>query len=146
VLGGGRYDGLSEAIGGPHVPGVGFAMGIERMIALLQLELRPGQTEVFIAILGAAARQPAIALQRDLRRAGIRTELDYQQKSLKSQMKKAGKLGAAYTVILGEEELAKRVGVVRDMAESSQHEVALNQLVPMLLARMRGGNAHEYSV
>lgn len=138
ILGGGRYDGLSEDIGGPHVPGVGFAMGIERMISLLRLDIVSEQTEVFIAILGAGARQPAIALQRDLRRAGIRTELEYQQKSLKSQMKKAGKMGVFYTVILGEDELAKDVGVVRDMTESSQQEVALSQLVPTLRARLRG--------
>ena len=138
VLGGGRYDGLSEDIGGPHVPGVGFAMGIERMISLLQLESHPRQTEVFIAILGATACKPAIALQRDLRQAGIRTELEYQPKSLKSQMKKAGKLGVLYTVILGEDELAKGVGVVRNMVESSQTEVTFSQLVDTLLARVRG--------
>jgi len=138
ILGGGRYDGLSEDIGGPHLPGVGFAMGMERLISLLQVELRPQPIDVFIAVLGAAARKPAIALQRDLRQAGIRTELEYQEKSLKSQMKKAGKLGVSYTVILGENELAQGIAVVRDMRASSQHEAALDQLVVTLLHRVKG--------
>jgi len=138
ILGGGRYDGLSEDIGGPHLPGVGFAMGIERLISLLQVELSPKPIDVFIAILGAAARKPAIALQRDLRQAGIRTELEYQEKSLKSQMKKAGKLGVAYTILLGEDELKKGIAVVRAMAESSQQEVAMPQLVETLLHRVKG--------
>ncbi|MDY0091237.1 MAG: histidine--tRNA ligase [Candidatus Vecturithrix sp.] len=138
ILGGGRYDGLSEDIGGPHVPGVGFAMGIERLISLLQVERRPQPADVFIAILGAAARKPGIALQRDLRQAGIRTELEYQEKSLKSQMKKAGKLGVSYTILLGEDELEKGMVVVRNMAESSQQEVAIHQLVELLLSRVKG--------
>ena len=134
VLGGGRYDGLSEDIGGPPLPGVGFAMGIERLIALLpQRPLAARLADVFIAVLGAAARKPAVSLQKDLRQAGIRTELEYQEKSLKSQMKKAGKLRVAYVVMIGADELQKRTVVLRNMAESSQQEVALTDIVSTLV-------------
>ncbi len=133
ILGGGRYDGLSEDIGGPPLPGVGFAMGIERLISLLQFELCPPSPDVFIAILGSPAIKTALLFQRDLREAGIRTEIDYQQKSLKSQMKKAGKFGVSYVVILGEDELRKETAILRNMQESSQQEIAMNQLVDTLV-------------
>ena len=138
VLGGGRYDGLSEDIGGPHVPGVGFAMGVERLISLLQLDLKPKSPEVFIVVLGSSARKPAISLQKELRQAGIRAEVEYQNKSLKSQMKKAGKLGVAYTVIIGEDELQKGVAILRNMNESSQNEVKIDQLANTLAMQLKG--------
>ncbi len=138
ILGGGRYDGLSEALGGRPLPGVGFAMGIERLLSLLQGDASAPAPVVFIAILGSQARKPALALQRDLRRAEIRTELEYQPKSLKRQMKKAGKLGVSYVVILGEDELKKKTVVLRDMTESTQQDVPLDQLVRTLISLERG--------
>ncbi len=132
ILGGGRYDGLSEDIGGPPLPGVGFAMGIERLISLLQLEVDRPAPEIFIAVLGPSAMKPALALQRDLRNAEIRTEIDYQQKSLKSQMKKAGKIGVSYVIMLGEDELKKKAAIVRNMTESSQNEVSMDRIVQTL--------------
>jgi histidyl-tRNA synthetase len=133
ILGGGRYDGLSEDIGGPPLPGVGFAMGIERLISLLQLHVEERPSEVFIAVLGSSARKPAVSLQKDLRRAGIRTEIEYQEKSLKSQMKKAGKLGVSYVVMIGADELQKGIVILRNMAESSQHEVAIMDIISTLV-------------
>ena len=132
ILGGGRYDGLSEDIGGPPLPGVGFAMGIERLLALTHLTVESKPSDIFIAVLGASAMKPAIALQRDLRRAGLRADIEYQKKSLKSQMKRAGKLGVSYVLLLGEDELRKGTVVIRNMAESSQEEIALNQVVTTL--------------
>jgi histidyl-tRNA synthetase len=138
ILGGGRYDGLSEAIGGPPVPGVGFAMGMERLISLLADGVQPKAPQVFIAILGEAARKPGIAIQKSLRLEGVRTEIEYQSKSLKSQMKKAGKLGVSYTVIIGEDELTRGQVILRDMRASSQHEVEMSQLVPTLVHLVKG--------
>jgi histidyl-tRNA synthetase len=137
ILGGGRYDGLSEDIGGPPLPGVGFAMGVERLISLLQLTIEPKSARVFIAVLGPSARPTALTLQKDLRQAGIRTEIEYQQKSLKSQMKKAGKLGVSYTLIIGDNELQKGQVILRNMAESSQKEIAIDQLITTLAARLK---------
>jgi histidyl-tRNA synthetase len=137
ILGGGRYDGLSEDIGGPALPGVGFAMGVERLISLLQLTIELKTANVFIAVLGLSARPTALTLQKELRRAGIRTEIEYQQKSLKSQMKKAGKLGVSYTVIIGDNELQKGQVILRNMAESSQSGVAIDQLITTLATRLK---------
>ncbi len=138
ILGGGRYDGLSEDIGGRPLPGVGFAMGIERLISLSQFDITQPSPEVFIAVLGPSARKPAFSLQRDLRNAGIRTEIAYQPKSLKSQMKKAGKLGVSYVIMLGEDELKKGTAIVRNMVESSQSEVKMVEIVNTLTQRLKG--------
>ena len=137
ILGGGRYDGLSEDIGGEPLPGVGFAAGVERVIALMQADCPPKRHDVFIAVLGASAMNAAVALQRDLRNAGIRTEIEYQPKSLKSQMKKAGKLGVAATVIIGENEVLRGKFAVRDMAESTQNEVDADCLVQALQSLLK---------
>lgn len=141
ILGGGRYDGLSEDIGGPPLPGVGFAMGIERLLELVQATPQPRAPDVFIAVLGAAARQPAFALQQQLRDTGLRAEMEYQQKSLKSQMKRAGKLGAAYVLMLGEDELQRNSVVLRDMAASTQDEVKLDDAAAALVRRIKGETA-----
>lgn len=138
ILGGGRYDGLSEDIGGPPLPGVGFAMGIERLISLLQYEMTLFSPDVFIAVLGSQAMKPALALQRDFRNAEIRTEIEYQPKSLKSQMKKAGKLGVSYVVMLGEDELEKGIVILRNMKESSQCEMSMDQVVNALVNAVKG--------
>ena len=140
LLGGGRYDGLSEDIGGPPLPGVGFAMGIERLLSLAQLHTEKRTPEVFIAVLGASARKPGISLQKDLRYAGIRTEVEYQGRSLKSQMKKAGKLGVSYVIMIGEDELQKGTVILRNMAASSQDEIAIAAIVNTLVAVLRNKN------
>lgn len=138
VLGGGRYDGLSKDIGGKPLPGVGFAMGIERFISLLPEQPEARKLDVFVTVLGESARQPAISLQKELRSAGIRAEIEYQQRSLKSQMKKAGKLGVAYAVLLGEDEIEKGMAVLRDMGESSQEDVEMTRLVDRIVELLRG--------
>ncbi len=137
IAAGGRYDGLVEALGGPSTPGVGFALGIERVIALLKQgspSLRtPG---VFIAALGESAGRRLAPLLTALRDAGIRTETDYDRGSLKSQLRKADKLGARYAVIMGDDEIAKAQAVVRDMETKAQCEVALGDLVAHLTTQI----------
>lgn len=132
ILGGGRYDGLSEAIGGPALPGVGFAMGLERLLSLGTIDAETPTPTVFIAILGDAARQPAIMLQQQLRQANIRAELEYTRKSLKSQMKKAAKLGVSYVVMLGDNELQHNTLLLRDMRESTQIEISQDDILTAL--------------
>jgi histidyl-tRNA synthetase len=137
IAAGGRYDGLVEALGGPPTPAVGFALGIERVVALLPLGNAPAPAlGVFLAALGEAAGRRLAALMTTLRDAGIRAETDYDRGSLKSQMRKADKLGARFTVIIGDDELATHTAVVRDMATKAQHDVALAQLPQFLSDRL----------
>jgi histidyl-tRNA synthetase len=136
IAAGGRYDGLVETLGGPSTPGVGFALGIERVVALLtQGSATPCTPGVFIAALGELAGRRLGPLLAALRDAGIRTETDYDRGSLKSQLRKADKLGARYAVILGDDEIAGDTAVVRDMDTKAQHQVGLGELVPHLIAR-----------
>ena len=140
VCGGGRYDGLIEELGGPPTPGVGFAMGIERVIASLRQQgIEPPALpapRVQVSPLGDAARLPAIRLVRDLRAAGIGVAPAFGGRSLKSQLKTADKAGIAYTLILGDQELASGVAIARAMASSQQETVALEGIVDWLRARV----------
>ena len=121
VAAGGRYDGLVQEIGGPATPGIGFALGVERAVSLMDASraaaVRP---QLFIAALGEEAVAFVLPLIHDLRQAGIRVETDYTGASLKSQMKKADKCGAAYTLIVGEQELQTQTGVLRNMQTKEQ--------------------------
>lgn len=133
VGGGGRYNGLIEACGGPPTPGIGFALGVERI--LLAMESRgvtagsaPGP-DVFVAVIGQEAEQEAFSLVAALRRAGFQADRDYLGRSLKAQMRYAGKIGTKYTVILGGEEYQRGMSVLRNMAGGSQEEVPLAELV-----------------
>lgn len=130
VAAGGRYDGLVEELGGPSIPGTGFALGMERMAALLPEEMqRPNRIDIFLVPLGAEARRRALLMLHSLRTRGIRAESEYQERSLKSQMRQADKIGAAFAGILGENELARGVLVLRDMQSKVQTEIPLDQAV-----------------
>lgn len=132
VGGGGRYDGLVEQLGGPkNTPGIGFAMGLERLVLLLQQqeqhqESGPAELDVFVAGLGQAASGLCFGLAHDLRKQGLRVGMDHDGRSLKSQMKQADKAGSAYVLIVGEDELATGSGVLRNMATQQQQTIALN--------------------
>jgi histidyl-tRNA synthetase len=140
VVGGGRYDGLAEAIGGPPTPGVGFGSGIERIVLVMkQLEVEVPSLlapPVFVAHLGAQATLEAVRLTNALRAVDVGTWLAFGQRGLKSQLREAGKRDARYVVILGEDELAAGTAVVRDMQAGEQVDVALAELVDWLKARM----------
>ena len=138
VLGGGRYDGLVKELGGPDLTGIGFALGMERLVMLLPNGADERRCDVFLAPLVPEALDPALLLQRDLRRAGLRVLLDHEGRGLKSQMKKADKLGARFVAIRGEDERAKDVWVVRDMAGSSQEEVGGRDVARYLEGKLRG--------
>ncbi len=127
VAGGGRYDGLAKDIGGPAVPGIGFAIGIERLILLLDAEKDFGAyPDLFLATLGDKAKRRGFSLAQELRRSGLQVESDYEGKSLKSQMRKADKFKAAFVLILGEDELAKGHATLRNMATKEQEEIPLS--------------------
>ena len=140
IGGGGRYDGLVELEGGKPTPGVGFAVGFER--AMLALEAFGGEMAddvercVYVANAGAELRDEVFSLANLLRSAGIRTECDYQGRSLKSQFKQADKVGAAYMVVIGGDELASGNVRLRDMGTGEEKLVARAELVDELLGRL----------
>ena len=137
IVGGGRYDGLIEAIGGKPTPGVGFAMGMERVILnLKEQELGvPGTTapRVYLAHMGESARLSAVALGAQLREAGVTVVSSTGGKSLKAQMRHANSLGAQYTIILGEDEVRAGQVVVKSMAENTQESVSRETLADYVL-------------
>lgn len=128
VVGGGRYDHLVRDLGGPDIPGIGFAIGFERLAAMIPEGDGGNAPLLFIAALGEAALDRAFFLCNRLRIQGIHAEMDYAAKSLKSQMKKADKLKSAYTLILGEREIAENRALLRNMGASTQEEIGLDQL------------------
>ena len=131
VLGGGRYDGLIEELGGPSTPAIGFALGMERLTLLLNTLNRgvpAAKLQVYLAPLGNGTRPTVFSMLRDLRRRGLRVESDYEGKSLKSQLRRADRLGAQFVVIVGEDELARGTVPVRDMAGKTQEEVSISAL------------------
>jgi histidyl-tRNA synthetase len=138
VTGGGRYDGLIEAIGGPSTPGIGFAIGFERLVTVLEhqgLTIPEPRPQVFVAPLGAAALHEAFILVERLRGAGLRAEMGYDEKSLRSQLRRANRLGAAFTVMLGERELAMGKVALKDMQGGEQEEIPLAEVTHYLQGR-----------
>jgi len=137
VTGGGRYDNLFKEIGGLDIPGIGFAIGIERLISLLPEEKDFVQhPHLFVAALGGETQKRAYELTNKLHLDGIRAEVDYEGKSLKSQMRRADKLKARYVLILGEEELNRGRAVLRNMVDKSQEEISLQDIVDILKERI----------
>jgi histidyl-tRNA synthetase len=132
VCGGGRYDGLVEQLGGPAVAGIGFAIGVERLMMLLQAQEHHLSTtpELFIVPLGEAAESRAFSVAHRLRQGGYRIELESGSRGLKAQMRRADKLGVRYVLILGENELAADKGTVRDMQAKSDRPVAIDLALP----------------
>ena len=129
---GGRYDELVKELGGPDKPAIGFALGLERVIAALGPETIKTATVnvpcVYIATIGDEARRSAFKILDNLREQGICSDMDYLDKSLKGQMRQADKLGFKYVAILGEEELKKQTLILRDMQHKSQKEVRVDDL------------------
>ena len=140
IGGGGRYDGLMELEGGKPTPGLGFAVGFERIaLALAEQGVEMGGEEpscVYVACTGAAERASAFDACLALRRAGIRTEADYQGRSLKSQFKQADKLHARVCVVVGADEVAAGAVTLRDMASHEQAQVPMAGLVDAVRARL----------
>jgi histidyl-tRNA synthetase len=120
LIGGGRYDGLAEAIGGPPTKGFGFALGLERIILVLQQAMLSDKEfvpDLFLAPLGEAAFESATQLVRFFRLQKIRSMLDFEARSLKSLMRLANKLGARFVVILGDDELKKGRYLLKRMSD-----------------------------
>ena len=129
VAAGGRYDGLIASLGGPPLPGIGFAMGEERLALLLgSREEAAPRPALFIATLGEEAEAFGFGLLTRLQRQGVYAEMEYAGKSLKAQLRRADKFAARQVLILGGDELAKGVAQLRDMATGTQTEVPLAEV------------------
>lgn len=132
VAGGGRYDGLIEEMGGNPTPAVGFATGLERLLLALEsqnlLPEKNRSVDAYIVALGEAAQAEGFKLLNSLRQQGLSAAMDFAGRSMKAQMKQANKLGAKYSVILGEDEIAEGVVMLRSMEDSSQTKVPMNQV------------------
>ncbi|MBQ6388297.1 MAG: histidine--tRNA ligase [Mogibacterium sp.] len=132
VCGGGRYDHLIEEIGGPDMPGVGFGLGKERLLMMMELnghDFGGVQTpQVFIAWIGDNAREYSLGLLHELRSKGVRAEMDTRERNFKGQMKYANKLGAHYTVVIGDDEVESGQLTLKNMANSEQVKVSREEL------------------
>ena len=139
VCGGGRYDGLVEELGGPATPGIGFGMGVERMLMVQDMQnavpAAPALLDAFVVTLGDDARAAGVKLVQALRAAGVRADLDHAARSMKAQFKFANKIGAEKVVVIAGEELAKGVVKLRDMAASTEQEVPMENIVMRLTNR-----------
>ncbi|MBA3432299.1 MAG: histidine--tRNA ligase [Actinobacteria bacterium] len=130
VGGGGRYDGLAESLGGEPLPGIGFALGLDRILLAAgdEDDGRRGSVTAYVVTVGEAARRAGLALATRLRAAGVATDLDLIGRSMKGQMKDAGRSGAKWAVILGDDELASNRVTLRDMESGEQSAVAVEEL------------------
>ncbi len=132
ICGGGRYDKLVEEMGGPDVPGIGFAVGLERLLLALEgqnlIPNCPKKSSVYIVALGEKAEIEGLKIQGELREKGVMTYMDLQEKSLKGQMKQAGKVQSIYAVIIGENEIEQGKATVKHMQTGEQSEISFSQV------------------
>jgi len=131
LLGGGRYDDMMKDFGGPDLCGIGFAMGVERLLAVagLKPEKKPF---AYLAYMGGAAKKPGMEIARRLRAAGVECLIEYKDKGLKAQLGRASKLGAAWVVIIGEEEVRKGLYAVKSMATGEQRDASPDDVVKII--------------
>ncbi|MBM7649000.1 histidyl-tRNA synthetase [Bacillus ectoiniformans] len=140
LCGGGRYNGLVSQMGGPDVPGIGFAFSIERLLSAIEAEgvqlPIEQQLDCYLVSLGDEAKDYTVKLLHQLRKAGIGAERDYQDRKMKAQLKSADRLNARFVAILGEDELNAGKINVKDMESGEQEEVLLDQFIETLKTKM----------
>jgi len=134
---GGRYDNLSLDMGGPDVGACGFALGIDRMTMVLGREKGSSAVDIFVATIGDAAYEKAFGILNDLRNNGISSELDYEKRSLKAQMRAADSMGSKFVLIIGEDEIAKGEAALRDMKTKEQIPIKFNDMVSKIKEKVR---------
>jgi histidyl-tRNA synthetase len=143
MLGGGRYDGLAEQLGGPHTPGVGFGQGLERLLLVLEAEglsipAADGRSglDAFVATAGEGAALEGFRLLDAIRLGGVSAVSEIEGRSLRAQMKSADRLGARFAVIIGDQEMAARLAAVRDMRTGEQADVPFTEVPDYLRERV----------
>jgi histidyl-tRNA synthetase len=144
IGGGGRYDGLSAALGGPDLSGIGYAVGVDRTILAVRAEgldigVRAG-VQAFVVPLGAEAKRLAVRLVGQLRQAGIAADTVYGDRGLKGAMKAADRSGATHVVVVGERDLAEGVGQLKDMRTGEQRAVPVAEMFDAVTAAVGMGD------
>ncbi len=133
IFGGGRYNGLAQEIGGRDIPGIGFAIGIERLILTLEAQdIKLGAEngiDLYLTVIGDKAKKVAFGLTDELRKNNFRVEIDYLDRSVRSQMKSADRMNAEYTIIMGEDELKNNTATIRNMVSGEEAEFKLDRIV-----------------
>ncbi|HKL13745.1 MAG TPA: histidine--tRNA ligase [Halanaerobiales bacterium] len=133
IFGGGRYDKLAEEIGDKDIPGIGFALGIERLLLTIEkqdIEIPVDNSiDIYLTTIGGKAKKASFELLNKFRKNGIKAEIDYLQRSVGGQMKSADRMNATYTVIIGENELNSGKATVRNMKNGEEQEIELDKLV-----------------
>ncbi|MEE1076053.1 MAG: histidine--tRNA ligase [Acutalibacteraceae bacterium] len=131
VCGGGRYDGLVEEIGGQHTPSLGFGLGMERLLALMDEQgikiPAPNTCDLYIASMGDEAQKKAFNLTKEVREAMINVECDIVGRSLRAQMKYADKIGAKFSIVIGDNEIAENKAMLKNMETGERTEVSLGE-------------------
>src|SRR5690625_4292724 len=147
LLGVGRYNGLAEQLGGPKTPGIGFGMGIERLLMALEAEKIElpiaDDLDLFFISIGEAPKTKAVNLVQELREAGFRVDQDYQQRKVKAQFKAANRVHAKYVAILGDEELSENHVKIRSMETGDETSVSFENLVEAIKIKVEETNNDE---
>ncbi len=136
IAGGGRYDGLIEVLGGKPTPGIGFGSGMERIVLNLKKQGAaippPATQKVFVAYLGSGAKEKTLRITAELRKNGVTAIQSLNDRSMKAQLKQAGKSGAVYAIIIGEDELKSNSAILRDMSQGIQQTLSINEIFTIL--------------
>jgi len=132
VAAGGRYDGLLKDLGGPDLPGVGMAIGVDRLLLLLERDGEAPSIDLFVAALGPAARKEVISWIGIWRHHGLKVQMSYEDRSLKSQLKQANRVRAHYVIIMGEDEIKKKKVIVRDMSTHDQQDISIDGVISVV--------------
>ncbi|RLA84689.1 MAG: histidine--tRNA ligase, partial [Deltaproteobacteria bacterium] len=132
VAAGGRYDNLIAELGGPDIPGIGFAIGMERVMLLISQQPPRPKARLYVAVLGEEARRLGFLWSWHLKRHGVPVMLEYQDKSLKAQLRRANKLNIPFVLILGEDEIAQKRALLKDMQKGTQQQVPFDQALQIL--------------
>jgi histidyl-tRNA synthetase len=136
---GGRYDGLVESLGGPNVPAVGFAVGIERVSLMLpESTVIPRSQSIYVAAFGIQGSRAGVILLEELRRAGFSALTDYRATSLKTHLRQADRAGCSFSVLLGDDEVGRGFAILRNMQSKAQEELSLKDFVVHLKIRIPG--------
>lgn len=134
LVGGGRYDGMVKELGGPEVPAIGFAAGLERLLIASEIEVPANVVDVHVAPIGDRALDHALVLGREVRRAGVRCEVDTRKASMKAQLRRANALGARFAVIVGDRELDEGIVELKDLASHTQEKVPRADIAKRIVA------------
>ena len=136
VCGGGRYDHLVEEVGGPETPGVGFGLGKERLLLTMEacgVQIpEPSDADVFIAVMGEEAKSAGLKLMQEMRRDGIKVQMDVMGRNIKNQFKFANRIGAGKTIVIGADELASNSFAIKDMESGEQVQVPMEEIINTL--------------